>query len=136
MNIQLADFLEQRKDMPFEWGKHDCCLFVCDWVERVIGIDIAVDFRGQYKTEKGAFKLLFKRGLNDVESIFNARLNPEIPRYYARRGDLALVKHNGELVGGIIQINTVVCVGEDALIYLPIEDVVSVFPLFPRETSQ
>lgn len=135
MYAKLTEYIADRKEIPFEWGKNDCCLFVGDWVALATGEDVAADFRGKYSNEKGAFKLLFKQGLNDVKSIFKARLNPEINPYYARRGDLALVRHNGELVGGIIQINAVACVGDNGLIHLPLTDVDSVFPLFQRNTG-
>ena len=127
--IKLTEFLAQRKEMPFKWGKNDCCLFAADWVELVSGQDPAKSFRGQYRTKNGAFKQLFKLGFKDIKSVFKASLNHEIEPLYAQRGDIALVNHGGELVGGIIQINRVACVGEHGLIYLPIDAVEMVFTL-------
>lgn len=130
--VKLAAFINQRNCMPFQWGKNDCCLLVADWVRFATGQDVAADFRGKYRSENGAFKQLFKRGLNDVQSVFKDRLNREIPITYARRGDCALVEFNGELVGGIVTVNAVVCVGENGLVTKPMNCVKAVYPLEPR----
>ena len=63
MNVaaKLSAFINQRNCEPFKWGKNDCCLFVADWVLFATGNDVAADFRGNYRTENGAFKQLFKR---------------------------------------------------------------------------
>ena len=134
MNVaaKLSAFINQRNCEPFKWGKNDCCLFVADWVLFATGNDVAADFRGNYRTKNGAFKQLFKRGLNDVQSVFKDRLNPSIPTAYARRGDLAVVKFKGDLVGGIVTVNAVVCVGEFGLVSLPMNTIKAVYPLEPR----
>lgn len=131
MNVaaKLTAFINQRNCEPFKWGKNDCCLFVADWVLFATGHDAAADFRGKYRTESGAFKQLFKRGLNDVESVFKDRLNPAIALSYARRGDIALVDFKGDFVGGIVTVNAVLCVGENGLVTLPMSAVKAVYPL-------
>ncbi|ATG77658.1 DUF6950 family protein [Pseudoalteromonas sp. 1_2015MBL_MicDiv] len=134
MNVaaKLAAFINQRKCSPFKWGENDCCLFVADWVLFSTGNDVASDFRGKYQSEKGAFKQLFKQGLNNVESVFKDRLNPAIALSYARRGDIAVVEFKGEYVGGIVTVNAVVCVGENGLVTLPMGVVKTVYPLEVR----
>ncbi len=131
-SAKLAAFINHRNCEPFKWGKNDCCLLVADWVLFATGNDVADDFRGKYRTKSGAFKQLFKRGLNDVESVFKDRLNLAIPINYARRGDLALVEFKDEYVGGIVTVNAVVCVGENGLVTLPMDTVKAVYPLEPR----
>ena len=134
MNVtaKLAAFINQRNCMPFQRGKKYLLPYVADWVRFATGKDVAADFRGKYRSENGAFKQLFKRGLNDVQSVFKDRLNPEIPVAYARRGDCALVEFNDELVGGIVTVNAVVCVGENGLVTKPMSCVKAVYPLEPR----
>jgi len=132
MNACLIDYLAIRKQMPFEWGVNDCCLFVADWILIATSNDVAVDFRGAYSTKIGAFKTIFKLGFNDVKSVFKHSLNKEVALSYAQRGDVALVNYNDELVGGIIYMNSVLCVGESGIVSLPLSDVTHVFPLFKR----
>ncbi|SFD55400.1 DUF6950 family protein [Pseudoalteromonas denitrificans] len=129
MNHKLNTFLAERENMPFEWGKHDCCLFVCDWILCACGKDLGLNFRGKYLTKKGAFKQLFKHGFNDVQSIFKQWLNTSINPTYTKRGDIALVNYQDELVGGIVYINQVICVGENGLVTLPFEAIECVYSL-------
>lgn len=39
---------------PFQWGRGDCILSVCDHVAAVTGIDPAAPWRGSYSDEAGA----------------------------------------------------------------------------------
>jgi hypothetical protein len=56
---RLEKFLAQSKDKAsLEWGSFDCCLFSCDAVLAITGVDLAADFRGEYSSEMGAAKLL------------------------------------------------------------------------------
>ncbi|WP_349304660.1 hypothetical protein [Pseudoalteromonas sp. BDTF-M6] len=132
INVKFHDFITARTNMPFEWGINDCCLFVADWVECATGHDPAFGCRDAYSTQAGAFKHIFKLGFKDVRSVFKDRLNTPVPVHYARRGDLALVEDNGELIGGIIGVGSVYCVCEEGLVSLPMDRVAEVFPLEAR----
>jgi len=90
---KLNELIEARRARPFEWGANDCCLFACDVILELTGIDPAEDLRGKYSTELGAGRLLEK--LDGVEGIAAARCaahgftewpNPA----FAQRGDVVL----------------------------------------------
>ena len=49
----LADFIESRRERPFVWGQHDCCLFAADWVALATGQDPAETHRGKYDSVHG-----------------------------------------------------------------------------------
>lgn len=92
---KLADWQKVAATRPFSWGDADCCLTVCDGLLAITGIDPAKDFRGQYKTKRGAYGAL-KRfaggGLAEtVEKITGDLGWPEVPRLMAQRGDVGLV---------------------------------------------
>lgn len=91
----FADFLAERRDRPFEYGKNDCALFAADCALALTGIDPAPDFRGKYKTKAGSLRALRKIGNGDLESTFDARFPAKAPAF-ARRGDLVF---NGEAIG-------------------------------------
>ena len=55
---RLAEAIEAANERPFSWGRHDCCLFACDAVMAMTGVDPAKPFRGKYKTKRGAFGVL------------------------------------------------------------------------------
>lgn len=99
----LADFIADRLNMPFEWGNHDCALFAADAVEAMTGIDPASDFRGNYTTQKTAREALREFGQGTLLKTYQDRFS-EKPVSFAIRGDLIW---NGFAIG--------VCYGSFAL---------------------
>lgn len=49
-------------DRPWEWGVADCCTSACDVFWRLHGIDPMASLRGRYSTEKGAARIIRRRG--------------------------------------------------------------------------
>lgn len=47
---------------PFRRGACDCCLWACDWVVRLRGVDPAAPLRGRYHTTLGAERLIRRAG--------------------------------------------------------------------------
>ena len=41
----LDQFLADHRDLPFTWGTNDCCLFTCDAIVALTGIDLAAELR-------------------------------------------------------------------------------------------
>ena len=91
---RLDDFIKSRQKQKFTWGIHDCCLFACDGIREVTGVDIAFHFRGKYKTKDEAYLMLFAYGggglVETVEKITSKHGMPEINIGFASRGDLVL----------------------------------------------
>src|SRR5687768_18469658 len=87
----LIEFLADEK--PFEWGSRDCSLFAADAVLCITGADPAKSLRGKYKTEKGAARILKRRGgLEKVAANLAAdNRMEEIPPLLAQRGDVVLI---------------------------------------------
>lgn len=57
---KMIDFLIEREDAPFEWGKNDCFLMMADAVKEVHGIDPGDKIRGQYDSRDSAYSFLNK----------------------------------------------------------------------------
>lgn len=116
-------FLIDNAEKPFIWGLRDCCLFAADAVESITGVDLAADFRGQYKDQESAFAAIKKiTGGSTVEdaAVYCAvkhGLKELSGPLYAQRGDLVLVADNGNTVAGVIHLNGrhAVVVGETGL---------------------
>lgn len=91
---RLGKFLVEHRSKPFAWGANDCCLFACNGIRAIIGLDPAAGkFRGQYRGAAGAVRLLKKEG--GVEAIAERVCRelgfmewPAVAQ--ARRGDLVL----------------------------------------------
>jgi hypothetical protein len=58
----LADHLRIGNETPVELGRCDCSLWVADWVRKRVGIDLAEDFRGKYRTRAEYLRLLIPMG--------------------------------------------------------------------------
>lgn len=100
---------------PFEWGKHDCCLFAADCIKAITGTDPAVDFRGKYADEDGATEVLFYYAGGQLpeaaDKIARAFGYEEINPRLAQRGDVALCSlPTGETMG-VVSLN-----GRDVLV--------------------
>lgn len=96
----LHEFLADRRGQEFSWGTNDCCLFACNWVLSCTGVDLAADFRGHYKDQLGAVRIMRKfvgdsaaaedlvRGV--AEKIADQHAIAEVRPALAQRGDVVL----------------------------------------------
>ncbi len=55
-------FLDEAMRSPFVWGARDCLLWPADWVRLAVGRDPAAAFRGRYRTQLGAARILTRHG--------------------------------------------------------------------------
>jgi hypothetical protein len=90
---QLVSAMAEKNQMPFSFGKHDCCISVCDVVLAMTDVDLADKFRG-YKTSKGAKNRLKEYdGVKGIaEMMAEEYAIVEVTRNHAQRGDVALVE--------------------------------------------
>lgn len=113
----LSEFIERSLHAPFEWGKRDCCLFAADAVRAMTGEDYAAEFRGRYRTARGARQVLAAFG--GVAGIMGRCGLEEINPLMAQRGDVVLVNTDaGDALGVIGMDGRVVCQGPDGLTFV------------------
>lgn len=125
----LAEFIESRRNLPFEWGRQDCCLFACDGILSQSGLDPAAKmFRGKYRDALGAARLVRKHG--GVEAIAAKVCAehgwPEIRPAMAQRGDVVLLPmpHDEMKVGLGLCLGAVgAFTGASGLLFLPMTGV-------------
>jgi len=95
----LSEYLKERRDMPFQWGIHDCMMFLAYGVERLTGEAFYPPY-SNYETEEGAKLMLAQNG--GVTGIITTCLgDPHKDFMRARRGDAVIVKMP-EIAGGIV----------------------------------
>ena len=89
---ELAGFLEKASKKKFRWASHDCCMFACNAVRAITGVDLARGYRTRYRTWEDADAVLEQGGGVERISEDVARRNGliEIPILFARRGDVIL----------------------------------------------
>lgn len=93
----LHGYLCACRAREFQYGSFDCCLFVCDAIEVMTGVDVAAPFRGQYQSRKQAFRALGNyAGRASVEAVTERVTSdhgmPEIKPALAQRGDVVLLR--------------------------------------------
>ena len=88
-STRLCTTIENYSSKDFKWGNSDCCLFICDCVEVMTGVDLAKDFRGRYSSKFEAYKLVKDLGFNSLEDLADSKLE-RINIKLARRGDVVM----------------------------------------------
>ena len=94
---RLEAFLSKHQFDSFHYGRWDCCLFVCDAIREMTGIDPAAAFRGSYSSQVEARRAVRAYGTTVqavVEAVAVQYGMPETGVLHARRGDVALLRRN------------------------------------------
>lgn len=107
---RLDSFLNLHAQDPFAYGSWDCCLFVCDAIREMTGVDPAQDFRDKYKSRDEAYRLIKAatgaKSLQMIVASITTKLKmQEIPMLMAQRGDVVLVKRARDYSLGLIALN-------------------------------
>lgn len=92
----LEDYLAEVRTKRFRPSVHDCAAYVAGWIERVTGVDLMAEWRGQYRTIEDGKAMLQEQGYADHAAVVAERFE-EIPPAMARTGDVAVV--DGEALG-------------------------------------
>jgi hypothetical protein len=128
----LDAFLLANQDRPFRYGEWDCCLFACDAIQIMTGVDPAIAYRDKYASRESAMRaVLHGTGRASVQAVaesVTAEYNmPPIPVLQAGRGDLVLIRRSGDYSLGIVALNgrEIVTTSSRGLWRLPIGEAVS-----------
>jgi len=90
---KLAQFFKKCETATFEWGHHDCSMFVANAVLEMTGTDPAAIYRGTYSDAEGALKILEERG--GITGVGDWAFGDRVPALSLQRGDVAAIL-NGE----------------------------------------
>ena len=108
--VVLDAFLVAHGNRRFEYGKWDCCLFVCDAIAEMTGVDLAGGYRGKYSTRMGALHAIGEQlGTASIQAVAAnaaaAHHMPEVPVLHAQRGDMVLVQRGRNYSLGLVALN-------------------------------
>lgn len=124
---RLDVFLRQQADRNFQYGDFDCCLFVCDAIEVMTGIDPAAGLRGEYGSVRSAAELMkVTCGAASVaritEQVTKVHGMPEIPVLRAGRGDMLLISRARDYSLGIVPLDGrgAIVAGKKGLLRVPL----------------
>lgn len=122
--MTLQDAIRQYENSHFEYGKLDCCLFVCNVIRDVTGKDYAAPWRDTYNSEFSAL-MLIKRHQNLV-GILSAAFGKIRPIWSVKAGSPVLINTDcmeQDSIGagvGIYDGNDIVAMTDKGLIRMPI----------------
>lgn len=129
----LAEYLAKCQKRKFRWGKFDCCTFACKFVELTTGHELDAFFKGEYKDEETAYKLLKKRVnskakntpknvlLRVVTKEAKACGFQEVEHKRYQSGDFCIVESEQGEAMGLICNGKVWCSAPKGLVTLPIK---------------
>jgi hypothetical protein len=107
---RLEIWLFEQKDRRFQYGSWDCCLFVCEAIREMTGIDPGAEFRGEYDSAVDAAMLMRlrydARSLGAmVEAVAARQGMREVPVQHAKRGDVMLIKRPKDASLGLLALD-------------------------------
>lgn len=122
----LIETIEAAQKRPFVFGESDCCLFAADVFEAMTGTDPASKWRGKYKSEKGAIRMLKRIGgggfVEAMEIIMLGLGLEEVKPVFAQRGDVVLVMNGGRHILGVIDSRGLItAMSTDGVVQLPLD---------------
>ncbi|MBB1247466.1 DUF6950 family protein [Rhizobium sp. G21] len=97
---RLIAFLEARERAGFAWGARDCLMMTADAHVAMTGRDFAAAYRGRYRSESGAARMLRRNGCADMRDAAR-RLLREIALVDATCGTIGLTEQEGRWGMGI-----------------------------------
>ncbi len=93
LEAAVLDAIDKACAGPLRWGKDDCALWCASALECVLGYDAAADFRGKYRTRRGAKRKMGKGGLAaTLRKIARRHGWQAIDPLAAQAGDIGLVE--------------------------------------------
>lgn len=122
---RLAALVSARALVPFAWGTNDCVTFAADAVQAVTGRDPIADIRGTWSCERTAARAVgsFYGAYGDMHHVLDAMAQrswwPRVPVGFARRGDLAIVPHEGRPTVAVVTGQAAMSPGPKGLVAVP-----------------
>lgn len=90
--LEIDAALARWQASPMRWGRDDCALALAEIYRRALGKDPAAPLRGRYRTERGARRLVGRRGMLGTVALAARRMSwRRIAPAAAAPGDLGLV---------------------------------------------
>ena len=88
----LSSYLDSVRHTPFDFPTHNCLMFVFGAIEAITGQDLGEPYRGKYKDERSAARLLRKTdNVKTSEELLEKHFGEPKPLAFARLGDIVFV---------------------------------------------
>lgn len=114
--LRFSEFVSARQNMPFAWGRNDCCVFAAEAIKAITGQDHAAEFRGIYRTVKTADRLMNEMG--GLEAIASRFLGDPVSPKMAAVGDIVMTGNTLGVCNG----STIIGPGKDGIAVIPMAE--------------
>lgn len=92
--LSLSQYLQWAAAQPLAYGEFDCMMYLANWAREVRGVDLAARWRGKYRTEREASRLMAHYG--GMEALVDFAVAGILAATDAPRiGDIAIVRPHG-----------------------------------------
>ncbi len=116
---RLEVFLHANAARFFCYWQWDCCLFVCDAIQAMTGVDLAREYRGCYGSAEEA-RALAKSVRAVAEQVAARHGLFEVSPQHAGRGDVVLIRRpRGHSLGLVVLNGGVLVAGAKGLMFAP-----------------
>jgi hypothetical protein len=103
----LHNYLLRRQNEAFQWGTMDCCLFACDALLELTGVDLAVDFRGKYDSLLSAVRTMKSFTTKGTKENEGDQALPDVPISRSPDEEMDLVEAVAEKIAAKFEIEEV-----------------------------
>lgn len=112
---RLAEVIEGARSRPYALGEHDCFRLACEVVRALTGRELWLHFAGTYRTRREALRKIAELG-NSPEEAAASLFGEPIPIGLAGRGDLVLVRADGDHHLGVVLGEEIAMLGEQGVV--------------------
>ncbi len=112
----FGNYIESKRNEPFQWGVNDCCFFAGNWVDICTGSEITTKWKNRYSTGVQAARLL--RRLGGLGGLADAHLERHLNPNFADVGDIGLLLNNGQSLLVICNGSVVFAPGKSGILAL------------------
>lgn len=121
---RFTEAMQAAASTPFAWGSHDCVSFAASIVAVVTGSDPMADWRGHYKTEIGAARVIRRAtgGAGLIAALDQRFERLDTPKL-AQRGDLGVKDTPKGPALGVCGGRSWGFVSKDGLVFVGIGDI-------------
>lgn len=89
--IRYEQQINEIRSVKFNWGSHDCLSgLVAPITQAITGVDAFVQFRGKYKTAKGALSVMRRAGFSNLAELVGNEF-VQAPVAQSQIGDIAAI---------------------------------------------
>lgn len=118
--LLLQLHIDSYESKVFKWRDNDCTRFVAEWLDAAIGTKHTQNIPTNYKTERGAYRILRKHyGVKSLSDLLTRELGDEyINPMYAQRGDI-IASHTHPDFSDAFGCALGICVGSEVAFFGP-----------------